>query len=359
MKKVAGKYIGICGLQHIGVGVSNHEQSWHWYRKYFSMHVSLFNAEALAPMMAIYTNGSPVNKRAAMLLNLQGGYALETVQLLYPPPVSSAFEVQLGDLGIFMAHIKAPNIHRAYRLHQAENTHLLGHLDKAPDGTLAFYLRDPTGNVFQVLQGEDWFLDNGRVSGGPRGCTIGVSDMGRSLQFYGAIMGYGDVIYDESGVFDDWNYLPGGKHRFRRVLLGKTHPMLGGFADLVGRGFIELVQVLDRQPRSIYEDRIWGDPGFVHLGFEVKGMVELGKELTALGFPFSCDSANVLDMGNTRVHCTYIEDPDGTLIELVELYKIPIIARLGWFLNVEKRDPLKPFPRILVKALRFGTSPLG
>lgn len=358
MKKVANKYVGILGLQHIGVGVNSHEQSWHWYRRFFGMHVSLFNAESEAPMMSPYTNGFTVNKRAAMILNLQGGYAMEVVQLLSPAPASPAFEVQLGDLGIFMAHIKARNIHRAYRFHQGAGSHLLGHLDKAPDGTLTFCVSDPSGNVFQVLQGEDWFHKSKEFSGGARGCTIGVSDMQHSLSFYGHIMGYGDVLYDETGVFPDWNYLPGGKSKLRRVLLGKSEQLAGGFADLTGRGFIELVQVLDREPRTIYENRIWGDPGFIHLGFEVKGMSVVGKGLAALGFPFTCDSSNVLAMENTRVHCTYLEDPDGTLIELVEVYKIPIVASLGLFLNVEKRDPLKPYPKRLLKALRFGTSPL-
>ena len=57
---------------------------------------------------------------------------------------------------------------------------------------------------------------------------------------------------------------------------------------------------------------------------------------------------------STKVHCTYIEDPDGTLIELIEVFKIPIIEKLGVFLNVEKRDPMKPLPNFLLKAMRFS-----
>ena len=57
---------------------------------------------------------------------------------------------------------------------------------------------------------------------------------------------------------------------------------------------------------------------------------------------------------STKVHCTYIEDPDGTLIELIEVYKIPIIEKLGINLNVEKRHPSKPLPNIMLKALKFS-----
>jgi hypothetical protein len=59
-------------------------------------------------------------------------------------------------------------------------------------------------------------------------------------------------------------------------------------------------------------------------------------------------------MGQTKVHCTYIDDKDGTLIELIEVYKVPIVEKWGVFLNVEKRDPLKPLPNFMLNALRFS-----
>jgi hypothetical protein len=100
---------------------------------------------------------------------------------------------------------------------------------------------------------------------------------------------------------------------------------------------------------------MWGDIGFVHLGFDVRGMGDLEKELEANGFPFTCDTNDPLTMGDsTRVHCTYIEDPDGTLIELIEVFRVPIIEKLGLFMNVEKRDPKKPLPNWMLKAMQFS-----
>ena len=58
-------------------------------------------------------------------------------------------------------------------------------------------------------------------------------------------------------------------------------------------------------------------------------------------------------MGKTRVHCTYVEDPDGTLIELIEVYKIPIIEKWGIFINIEKRSPYKPLPKMMFRLARF------
>ena len=93
----------------------------------------------------------------------------------------------------------------------------------------------------------------------------------------------------------------------------------------------------------------------MHLGFDVRGMKEIVKKLEQEGFGFTCDTNNVLSMGeSTKVHCTYIEDPDGTLIEMIEVYKIPIIEKLGLNLNVEKSPLEKPLPNWLLKALRFS-----
>ena len=38
---------------------------------------------------------------------------------------------------------------------------------------------------------------------------------------------------------------------------------------------------------------------------------------------------------------------------MIEVYKIPIIEKLGLFLNVEKRKPSQPLPSWMLKALKF------
>ena len=44
-------------------------------------------------------------------------------------------------------------------------------------------------------------------------------------------------------------------------------------------------------------------------------------------------------------HFSYIEDPDGTLIEFVETHKLPIIEKLGWYMKLKGRDPKKSLPK--------------
>ena len=59
-------------------------------------------------------------------------------------------------------------------------------------------------------------------------------------------------------------------------------------------------------------------------------------------------------MGEAAGHFSYIEDPDGTLIEFVETHKIPILKKLGLYLDLRKRDPKNHLPEWMLKTLKFS-----
>ncbi len=344
----------IHGIQHLGVGVPEHGASWKWYRQFFGLDIPLFNDEADADLMKIYTNDEVICKRAAMVLNLKGGGAMEVVCPTTFKARSAAVPHQLGDLGIYIGWVKSPDVHATYAFYQQHDIEVLTDVVTMPNGWETFFLKDLNGLIFQIIPDAETYTNSRHVTGGAAGCTIGVSQMQAALDFY-AILGYDSILSDRQGTFEDWNGLPGGEGQFRRVLLKQSRPSGGGFSKLIGNTYIELVQDLsDRQPIKIYQDRMWGDTGFIHLGFDIRNMAALGKRLADVGRGFTCDTKNVLSMGDsTKVHCTYTEDPDGTLIELIEVYKMPIIEKFGIYLNVEKRPPSRPLPDMMLKALRF------
>ncbi len=349
-------YKTINGIQHIGVGVPNHAESWKWYRKNFGMDICFFNGAAEAALMQIYTKNEIINKQAAMIANLHGGCAMEVVSPISFTATHAKTKFELGDLGIFFASVKSSNLQSAFQFFTKNDTEVLGDMESSPIGSESFFIADPNGLLFQITEAKEWFVNpKKKVMGGPTGVGIGVSDIENSLKLYSDILGYDKVLFDEIGIFEDLKHIPGGSKKFRRVLLTQSNKPGGGFAKMTGTTYIELFQAFDFSPRKIYENRLWGDIGFVHLGFDVRGMNELGVELASKGFGFTCDTDNALTMGkSTQVHCTYIEDPDGTLIELIEVFKIPIIEKLGVFLNVEKRDPKTPLPDFMLKAMRFA-----
>jgi catechol 2,3-dioxygenase-like lactoylglutathione lyase family enzyme len=347
-------YKRINGLQHIGVAVSDMDLSLRFYRKFFGLNIPFFDSVQPAPLMNVYTRNQTITKRASMIMNLQGGCAIEVIRPTSFEPVKARAGVKCGDLGIFITQVKCRDISVSYSFCKRNQAPGLSEIAKDPLGRPTFYMEDPDQNIWQYVQGDTWYTNGKHHSGGVIGCTTGVSDMQMALKLYSNILGFDEVVYDKTGVFEDWKKLPAGSERYRRVLLTQSAQPGGGFAKVTGKTYVELVQALDRKPDFIFRDRIWGDTGFAHIGFDVKGMKALGNDLNAAGYPFTCDSHDALNMGNTKVHCTYIHDDDRTLIEMIEVYKVPIIEKWGVFLNVERRDPLKPLPDFFLKALRFS-----
>jgi len=171
--------------------------------------------------------------------------------------------------------------------------------------------------------------------------------------FYGELLGYDSIDYDETGIFEDFKNIPGGEHPVRRLMLHPSAPLQGPLCEIMGTSHIELIQSLDTQPVKLYQDRWWGDPGFIHLCFDIRHMEGIKQKAEALGHPFVCDGGADFQMGEADGHFTYVEDPDGTLIEFVETFKIPILKKLGIYLHLKNKDDRKPLPRFITKSLRF------
>ena len=345
----------ISGIQQIGVGVSNVHEAWAWYRKYLGMDIRIFEEEAVAELMLPHTDGKTRKRHAVLAINLRGGGGFEVWQHTERTPMSPTYEFQIGDLGIFSAKLKTNNIEAAYKFYKDNNLNLISEIVHDPLGNKHLYLKDPFGNIFDIIYESSVFKDNEKsYNGGAYGTVIGVSDIEKAFVVYKDILGYDEVVYDKTDVFKDYESLPGGKEKYRRILLKHSSPRIGSFSKLFGPSQIELVQVQDRKARNIFEGRIWGDPGFIHLCFDIHGMNTLRDYCVSKGFPFTVDSAKGFDMGEAAGHFSYIADPDGTLIEFVETHKLPIIKKLGWYLDLKKRNPKKPLPDYLLKALRFG-----
>lgn len=351
--------INIVGIQQIGIGVEDVYKSYTWYRKNFGMDIEIFDERAVAEYMLHYTEGRPRERHAILALNMQGGGGFEIWQHTGKKPQTAEFDIQIGDIGINICKLKTKNIRQAFQDMYQKKVKVSGTILPAPDGRNSFFAYDPYGNIFQFVEEKHNFSKGRSKNGGVLGAVIGVSNIDESLKVYRDLLDYDEIVYDETGTFDDFPNLAGGTGSFRRLLLSHSEPRKGAFAPFFGPTQIELIQALDREPQKIYEERIWGDPGFIHLCFDVTGFDELKQKCKDAGFPFTVDSTRHLeggdsfDMGDAAGHFGYISDPDGIPVELVETHKIPIIEKYNIGLNLDKRDPDKPLPRWILKALAF------
>jgi catechol 2,3-dioxygenase-like lactoylglutathione lyase family enzyme len=347
----------ISGIQQIGIGVVNLSEAWKWYISHFGMDCPIFEDDTEATLMLPYTGGVPRRRHAVLALNLQSGGGFEIWQYKGREPVSIKEEIRIGDLGIIACKMKTKDVSSALQSFAEKGLNVPDKPVTDPSGKKTFFMKDPYGNFFQVVKAMDWFRNEQKVTGGSYGVIMGVSDIERSRILYSDILGYDTVVYDRTGVFEDLASLPGGETECRRVLLKRTVNFTGPFSKILGDSMIELIRATGEPGKKIYNGRLWGDPGFIHLCYDVRGMEKLKETCEKKGFPFTVDSdkgGNTFDMGEAAGHFAYIEDPDGTLIELVETHKIPVIKKLGWYINLRKRDPEKSLPDWLLKSLRFS-----
>ena len=312
------------------------------------LNVPVFDDVAEAKLMVNYTKGDVRQRRAILAVNMAGGGGAEIWESKRPLPFACDFEPKIGDLGIFCVKIKSQEL-----LSLAKSKGLT--LFKTPENKPTAWLKDNYGNQLQLVEDNSWFKTNISNTGGVLGVIIGVSDMDKALRLYKDVLGLSEIVYDKTDKFGDFAELGASDKTFRRILLRKKQSAEGAFSRLFGNIEVELVEAKETSDRkTIMEGRSWGDLGFIHLCFDALNMDKLGEKLKANGFPFVVDSANSFDMGDAAGRFTYIEDPDGTLIEFVETHKVPVLKKIGWYINLKKRKTQNPLPNWMVNTLGWG-----
>ncbi len=344
----------ISGIQQMGIGVPDVQEIWKWYRKFFGVDVRIFEEAADAPLMTRYTGGDIHSRTATLALSMEGGGGFEIWQFTSRNTERPKYDVLLGDYGLYVCRIKSRDVEASYEYMKKNGAKILGGLKKTPSGESHFFVQDPNDNVFNVVLEKTTFKETkfeGKT-GGVAGAMIGVSNLEKSMKLYADILGYSKIEYDETDIFDCFSDLPGGDKKVRRVLLSHPQKRQGPFSPLLGPSKIELIQAVERTDcKKIFKDRFWGDWGFIHLCYDIRGMEQLKKECEDAGFPFTVDSGDTFDMGEAGGRFSYVEDPDGAWIEFVETHKVPIMKKLGWYLNLKNRDPKKSLPKWMLKAM--------
>ena len=337
----------ISGIQQVGIGCTDASKTFTWLRKTFGLNVKIFDDEARAKLMTRYTGGQVHARRAILAMNMNGGGGAEIWQFTSRTP-NTCKKVVWGDYGINAVKFKTNKVENAFAgIHKKSQCTTP---QNGPSGDLSFLLQDEAGNQYQVVKDESWFKKADFMQGGICGAIIGVSDMEQSIAFYKNGFGLANLVYDITGKFDDLGEAAKNK-TYRRALLRFKNPFSAPFSRLLGDAQIELIQALDSKVSKIYENRYWGDVGFIHLCFDVPDMAALKANLEKDNHLFTVDSGDTFDMGESGGRFAYVEDPDGTLIEMVETHKVPVLKKLGFYFNLKNRKSKKPLPDWMVSLM--------
>ncbi len=338
----------ISGIQQIGIGVEDAKDALLYYKHLFGMTTLVFDDLSEARLMTKYTGGNVYQRQAMLSMNLNGGGGFEVWQYTNRKPLQQPDNVIYGDIGIYAAKLKCADVAVAYQHFRQKENIAVSKPQADGMGRQFFYVTDAFQNRFQLVEAADWFQKTNSVCGGVCGAVIGVSNMEKAVLFYKALLNI------ERPVVNIIQENENGEAVLRKVLLRKEYGGKGAFAKLLGGVEIELVQCLNRAPQKIYANRFWGDCGFIHLCFDVFDMCGLKKQAQENGFCFTVDSVDSFEMENASGRFCYVEDPDGTLIELVETHKVPLAKKWGLYLNLKKRNLQKPLPDWMIKMLALS-----
>ncbi len=341
----------ITGIQQIGIGVKDANQAKYIYRDLFGMDVLVFDDVKEANLMTQYTGNTVHQRQAILALNLQGGGGFEIWQFKSRTPSEYNQVPLLGDFGIYAAKIKAKDLASTYQTLKKQSGIKVSEIINQNEAHAHLWVQDMYGNTFQFVEAEDWFSNSNKHCGGVIGGVIGVSNTEKAIQFYADFLGIDKVTSSETvTMVQPFSNLI-EPQEYKRTILRKTLKPVGAFSQALGSIEIELIEALERKPNKIFENRYWGDCGFIHLCFDVLDMDTLKQKSETLGYKFTVDSANSFVMDKAAGRFCYVEDPDGTLIELVETHKVPILKKIGWYLDLKKRKNNTPLPKWMIKLM--------
>lgn len=327
----------INGLQQIGIGTTDLEALARWYATEWGFDRVIVDDRSPAEHMAPLTLRQVREKHACMSVNLTGGGALEIWQSIAPEPLLPINTVAVGDIGIFAAKIGPP------RRPQTASTLSEG-VD--PLGRRTVWLRDPEGNLLQYVR------DSGfAASRGVQGAVLGVRNPDRILSFLQDAFGELETLASSEDVFADLAGFVGGDGRLHRTIVRRKRAGFGCLSAFLGDFELEVISARARPARQIYAGRSWGDPGFIHLAFDVTGAGALRAHLEQRRWEIPVDSGPGFRMGGSRGRFFYALPEPGLLFEFVEVERMELLPRFGLGIDMASLNRRRPFPRLAVKTM--------
>jgi catechol 2,3-dioxygenase-like lactoylglutathione lyase family enzyme len=142
---------------------------------------------------------------------------------------------------------------------------------------------------------------------------VGVADIPRSMVFYGEL-GFTEIAFDYEGPLPGLDRVAGRTPVHARVVMLRS-----ASPTPLGPAAVKLVQTIDAQPPPLPAGMAWGEPGICEVCVHAKGQANVYRKLVDAGHTGLMEpNESPLPPYGTRCSLSYVADPDGTKIELIE-----------------------------------------
>jgi len=320
----------INGIQHIGIGVSDRDRSYEFYRNALNFTVPISKNTGNCMGVIPFIEKDEI-RNVVIPLNPFGGALVEIFQYTSRTPAPIPKEVSFSYNGFLFYTLKVKNIEKSLERIEQHG----GRIVSRKSTFTPMKERGWNTAVFQDIDGIHGTLleypesnvgcGNGHPKiGGVEHVAIGVSNIKESTDFYRNILGYDDVLYYTEGSFPEWDTMFGKGKKLKRALLRRTAKPNGLFRHFLRGGMIELIETEDNTGRHNFEGRQWGDIGFMELCFDVTNIDETLESVTKKGAVIIAPPHKQHMGMNTFATFAYIRDPDGSKLEFADISSLPV-----------------------------------
>ena len=80
--------------------------------------------------------------------------------------------------------VKSPDIQKAFNFFESNNAKLISDILKLLTDYDTFYVKDLDDLIWQIIPANDFYTNYDHITGGTVGCSIGVSNMEKAVNFY-------------------------------------------------------------------------------------------------------------------------------------------------------------------------------
>ncbi len=316
----------INALQHVGQGVRDVDRTYGFYKRHFGFKAKLNDLTVASKEMAAVI-GSVETMRMMMAVNAKGGGIIELIEHKSRPIMAAPADT-FGNYGIIEVGYGARNIDHVVADFQASGAEFLTPVcELSLNGGRRWryaYLRDPDGLLLQLTEdlGPRPLQPSNPEVYGVTHVGIGVSNLERSREFYRSVLGFDRLLYELEGHMPDMDAITGGPLRMKMAILERSLPASGPLAGLLRQGVVKLVEVPDRKGKHLYAGRCWGDVGCMEVCFDVSDLRATVADMEQRGIKIYLPPVDINMGSGSKGAAAYIQDPDGTTIEFVEVKSI-------------------------------------